>query len=431
LRFVEVVYKILVTEFNFKPLLTIQQFFSIGFAEVKVIFLTKIISLCQVKVTDIVGKRQKYFNKHPKDTKLKKLQSSTKNNDLGIDFQVERHEPKPVVIHAVPILSTDKTKLKGVDILDLTTDFDEISIVDNRQQNSTQQNSHEPESFLFVKNNSKEDVLVDSFIADKDILDLTEIEEIEDNKVNMKFNDNMEQRDNNDIVEEKNEKLPQFHVTKHLPEIKICGNNQPVEFIPNTNSPIVEKCKQCAQNETELINLKDRFSEMENNLKEVLNVNHNLSAKVLLLETNIKFLESTILSQDKKERSGDKQERSEHQIISNSIDNVSCPVDSRATENQSIRKSYSPLKYSDDEVIMKDFRPISMKDVRNAMSTVSNKYDTNKENVPDKFTDQLAKPVTVESSFSSFDTKTKETIFNVKQRLKDAEELLTPQNNAM
>jgi len=49
LRFIEVLYKVLMKEFSMKAMLTKQQFFSVGFPEIKIIFLTKIINAFRSK----------------------------------------------------------------------------------------------------------------------------------------------------------------------------------------------------------------------------------------------------------------------------------------------------------------------------------------------------------------------------------------------
>ena len=100
--FLESVYKILVQEFQTKPLLTKQQFFSIGFAEVKVIFVTKILKLCIKKNKDIILKLT--LKKKPKCNS--ELSQNIVFGNGGFDFtskcfsNPDGNEIKPVLVPA-------------------------------------------------------------------------------------------------------------------------------------------------------------------------------------------------------------------------------------------------------------------------------------------------------------------------------------------
>ena len=68
-RFLEAVYQLLLREFTYKPQLTRQQFFSMGFAERKLIFINDIIQHCKQLDQNLcrqVGNRRK-----PKDSQVK------------------------------------------------------------------------------------------------------------------------------------------------------------------------------------------------------------------------------------------------------------------------------------------------------------------------------------------------------------------------
>ena len=90
-RFIESVYKILIKEFNLKPMLTKQQFFTAGFTEIKVIFLTKIIDLCRSKSEYLASKlKKKRLIKSKKTSQSKKIENICNHEDSdSIDFRIE------------------------------------------------------------------------------------------------------------------------------------------------------------------------------------------------------------------------------------------------------------------------------------------------------------------------------------------------------
>ena len=100
---------------------------------------------------------------------------------------------------------------------------------------------------------------------------------------------------------------------------------------------------------------------------------------------------------------------------------------------------YSPIKYTDDEEIIKDFKPISFKDVYGAGYYFR---DDEKENVANSqidfkvlqeskvlsntknTTDWFSPTNVLASNNSIFDQRTSETVRSVKQCLEDTEKLL-------
>ena len=70
-RFVESVYKLLVDVFHFKPAISVQQFFSEGFAEHKIILCKEIASLMKAKNQELTkGKPGSSISKAPRPTGL-------------------------------------------------------------------------------------------------------------------------------------------------------------------------------------------------------------------------------------------------------------------------------------------------------------------------------------------------------------------------
>ena len=402
LRFVEVIYKILINEFSTKPMLTKQQFFAVGFTEIKVIFVTKIISLCRIKNIQIVSKLCKNKKHHAK-SKEKSTNLTISPTEMpkqsplhdSVDFKIEHHG---VVLN--PTSNNHEMKQEEFhnnSILDLTTEPEEAVEFNKDFDISDESNI----IFLTNKSNefSQELPVLKSVYAYKD--DITEIEDEDELNVT---------EEEESVVEILKEDLPKFTIQKHyIPEVKVIQDPN-AEVVTTQGKMSCSKCNQCSKNEVDLQELTDRLSTLEKKFSETLSANNGLSAKVILLETKLKFLETT----------------SQSNTIVNNQDfveknrEIAVPANSH-NQNENIKKTkpYSPIKYSDDEVITKDFRPLRMKDIRGAQG-ISN----NKENNFTMSSSQELRKKELSATNVSFDSKTKDTIANVQKYLHETDMLL-------
>ena len=397
LRFIEVIYKILIKEFSTKPMLTKQQFFTVGFTEMKVIFITKMISLCRSKTTEIVAKLKKNKKYHGKSkvtqskmTITREKEWPTSNHDENsVDFHVEPNTAKDPLISSK---NQEKPENFQNSILDLT--IEEPEALANLNDLS--------EIYSVEELNNMSTCGKKSPVVKKDIMDLTEIDD-EDDELDVTQEDST-------VVEMYKQDFPRFTIQKHtLPEVKIIQDSLKTD----SSSRKVDKCSQCSKHEVEMKNLTERLSVLEKQFSKTLSVNNELSAKVIILETKVKFLEKPL------------------QENTTVIDLKNVPINQNRQENidkspvsdgKPTLKMYSPMKYSDDEVIIRDFRPLRMKDVRKAQGLANDK-----ENVV-MFSQGSLKSSTEDKSSNfvnvSFDSKTKDTIANVQKYLQETDMLL-------
>ncbi|XP_066917581.1 centrosomal protein of 44 kDa-like [Clytia hemisphaerica] len=393
LRFIEIVFKILVTEFNLKPMLTKQQFFAVGFAEIKVIFVTKIISLCRTKNMAILAK----LKKPRKQVQVKQSISldciAQRENTSKVDFHIEPNECEiPIKIIKDP---TIQGKCTPNDVLDLTT-VDQIS--DDEVNNLVNTG-------------------YDSISTVRDVLDLSEING-DDNIEKLIDDESRLFIDNNEDICGNN--LPRFTVLKNaLPEVRLVEESIVNELdgeakVKNMNEITLESCTQCINNTKKMSVMENRISSLEKKFTASVKLNNELSAKIILLETKVNLLESS-----SSKRAEEKDEF---------VDSTSMISDEKQITQPTL---YSPLKYSDDDTIMKGFRPITMKDVRAAHGINSGQVD-GKENHPRVVVDPATELKCISTSSNrnvSFDSKTKETIFNVEKYFQDADQLLSARSS--
>ena len=418
LRFIEVIYKILINEFSTKPMLTKHQFFTVGFTEIKVIFVTKIIFLCRTKSDQIISKLHKNKKKHvvkSKEMSFTSDKSIEKSNNIplhdSVDFQVEHHQDHNAVSNSY---QTKQEFQCNNSILDLTAEPEEVNINSNNKDQS--------DVIFITSNNSDESihqdhpVLKSVFVQQQKEADISDIEE-EDDVLDV-TEDALNITEDGSVVEVfQNKNLPKFTIQKHpIPVVKVIHNPNTEDVIAQESDSRVfcDKCNLCSKNEKALEDLALRFSVLENNFSQAMTVNNELSAKVILLETKLKFLEAaSIQSLDVTSSHDQVSEKSRKTLLS--------PVNNDAQDEAKATKRYSPIKYSDDEVITKDFRPIRMKDIRRAQGLTD--VDKNKENDPMLPSLPVPKENT-EITNVCFDSKTKDTIASVKKYLQETDMLL-------
>ena len=389
LRFIEVLYKLLIQEFNMKPMLTKQQFFAIGYAEMKIIFVTKIINQF-VKKNDEILMKLGYRKKHLTVKKIKKYKEhnndrgnherETKNRDVTEDLSSrfeEQESPTVPSIHQSPTLP------KPMPELCLTPLKSPAKPTSNTKSNESNESPMSPADHENVGH------FIES--GENDVLDVS-------------FYDGMESSDKE--IMEKHIQKPHFQITKHvLPVLPRIIEND-IDFnigtsdgngigLRNTQESITSVCKDCHKNTGKLYQMERRIKQLEDNFAKVMTINTDLSAKVILLETKVAMLENekahqsleknisegTVLEKENpRESIARLSPKTKTRIPLQQVDNyVSSTSTSNKSGMQSIQysqdktdmenqsKIYSSLEYTDDDVIIESFKPISMRDVHKMM----------------------------------------------------------------
>ncbi|XP_065651761.1 uncharacterized protein LOC100199304 [Hydra vulgaris] len=431
-RFLESVYRILVQEFQEKPLLTKQQFFSIGFAEVKVIFVTKILKLCIKKNKDILLKqalkKKLKHNSDPSQSVVFGNGSSEKGLRCVSNF--EDNEIKPVV---APSAVFNSLPLPTPELA--LTPIKKGSIYSNSQSKTY---SELPKHEMNELKSNVEKIKCDSYV-EKDNFDTL--------KKSTHSEDLFVKKDNNFYVSP--------HILNHLKQ-----NSKALEHLVNQanlskDEPShgaldgLSSCLNCLKNSELIRDLDIKVQKIEQALDASSNLNVDLKARVSIMEIQIKAMEKKL---------------SENSII-NKNDNIDLPdlenekpYNSNNIEKGKIRDlkkkdvsycEYSPVKYTDDEEIIKDFKPISYKNFNDDYylreeekenfdySSLSNsnidfeisKVDGKLSSVDNKCTEKNIQTNILTSNNFIFDAKTSETVKSVKQRLEETERLLLDKKN--
>lgn len=436
LRFMEVLYKILVQEFGFKPMLTKQQFFSIGFAEVKVMFVTKILSLCHQKSCDLTksaksSKKKVISKKNVSISNTSKLPSSKMSANANTDFSLN-----------------SKSHFSNSDIVKVIHENVRLPMP-------------KPELDITIDDS----VLNCEKLADLDILDITELEDEEEKQNSNESNTDIIPMNTSittsraEIVEENYDESapPQFIITKHdlipsndevaikLPMFDECNPKKLLsEETKAVEGNTQQNCNKCLLHVELISGLTARLENLEKSFSEIVSINSELSAKVVILETKLNFLEDNQNIKNGENIEHQKNCEAEKEADEDELENeehVDFSVKTTANNIQSVqptskKSNYSPIKYTDDEIIFKDFKPITMKHILEA-------YSENKENaivpcpsnvnlVVPTYTDNHAREdsfISHSSNISAlgFDEKTKKTLRNVQKGLKETELLLNRQ----
>lgn len=385
-RFLEIIYKILIQEFETKPMLTKNQFFAIGYSEMKMIFVTKIVNICRQKYNSLVKKSA------PKKKKV--IKKTNQNKNILSDEEEIRY---PVSISQ----SECDFNLPAVDVdfkIDRSKDSNPEPVIHHGDSSEVTINAPKPSPILALTpiKTHIEEMVVNGKDFDLDLSDIGEESFVETGGVELV-----------DISTDDEEmpQLPEFSITKHSDKvIKINENNLSLnpnlesnvstksllpsnidlvspQLIPHKQAPTDKKeqqCQLCSSNASDIKQLCQRVKEIESKLAKYSKENYDLSSKVFLLENKVKMMESSEKNEISDKRS-DKSVSEDITITSDVCSNFeTLNMHSEASEStKPVGKSYSPIKYTDDNIIIKDFKPISMRDVHNMMNEESK---INKEN---------------------------------------------------
>lgn len=505
LRFIEVLYKVLMKEFSMKPMLTKQQFFSVGFPEIKIIFLTKIINAFRLKNEAILMKLDKHktkpvshcaSNNTSSKKNVSKLQQSVsivktdhplQTNSVVSDKQSvsNNSHTKPILNSSVnlPELSfkinnivekVDNIQNKEVEI---TQRLDQL--MSNINKNNHQLSNIDPLDVTLL-DDSFDQVSTQSITLDAPFHNETSYHNDKFNQSETTIVDDLSFNNENflssNIRIEKH--FPSFATNNgidfHITDASKDGNINANPIIHNrsvdTNQLTIDSsdikkelkvdlsCDQCYENKTQMNEMQSCIKTLQEQLKTVLSVNNEMSAKMLLLETRIDLLENKsdhskpkqiknylentcdkgnqdqeffiYNDQAKQTRNYDKsnQQGPSSQIDEESSritfmqDNGNCRTSNRKSEQVNIKfkerdlspsKEYSSFNYTDSEEINGA--------INNAAKQKFIFVDSNKEN---DLTDESSAFYNSNNfSFSAMSDTTKNTFINVQKQIEETKKL--------
>ena len=485
IRFIEVVYKILIQEFTVKPMLTKHQFFSIGYAEIKVIFISKIIYLCRQKNNEILIKLCKKKIRSNNSTSKKSSDKFLPSSDSTVEVSIKNHTEKNNVLN--------KEKSFGNVLNDNRLSPEPVTeAVANQQRSrpSILQKIIAPEPHPDLALTPVKTTLFKNsgtYITEQILPDITEINDSALDTTDFGesvLTGNVEFVDIDETQAQ--EPLPLFTVTKHESnqlvnknikgKINTClfPSNKETFKLSQSKSDVIDSCKQCMKNSDMISKLCDRIECLENSFKDMAGINNDLSAKLILMETKIKLMENQnvfekqqdLAKQDMKVnlvKQGDREslvmgdatenlgqqvsngnlvkQHTESSIKQGSIESLfkqgnkqnlidevemnNYDDDDRRKHilNKEFTKEYSPIEYTDDDIIIQDFIPMRMKDVHKLMDVANDNKENNISFIEQSvFNEGFDRSPNVSQMFG--DDITKQTVQNVKRRLKETELLL-------
>lgn len=402
LRFIETVYKILMQEFSFKPNLTKEQFLALGFAERKIILLTNIVRLCREKSKSTsykkenissIAKSQLRNNQNLK--KITKNQDITSNRpevlkggqlledfieggkiEMAIKDDVDAYTNKDVAssiyseiaesgnfsLSSLPSLDVIMQSNLSIDEMKIPKPCDSLALtplkcgIGATKTNIGTSNSKsraevleiedvEPSGFKVINHNTHREKKVTSGIFELAGDDATMIQSknIETEAPKPFATANREKKDSFDVSEDN------------------------FQFDKKTKN---HDCK-CKDNRELLVSLQDTVESLEKSLKNVVVMNNELSARVVLLETRNKLMEEKIESMTLTAESETSQQQSESKRETKTVvkewkqnSRSLMQGDVEIITNEKPTFEYSSNRYADyEESLPKDFEPIRIRKI--------------------------------------------------------------------
>ena len=390
LRFVETVYKILMKEFSYKPSLTKEQFLALGFAERKVILLVDIVKFCREKNKAISNEKKKPVRKGK--SSLEKVSSNQSNLKVSskfsgklaneVDAKQERKVINSIPINERPFLSSTKRdkilkRNEGASLPTISPSRDESSRTKGQipipdlealgwsNKSDSDNVIPKPCGSLIVTPLKDVEVTQENaeFVSAKSKASIIEIEDIEPNFLK--------------TIDHRNEsEKPHGNVHKNGIEITTCGSgdfgkdsvkqaSDFVAFKQDVSGLASQSDCLCSCNSEKVQKLQNQMTSLETSLKDLVTINNELSARIVLLETHNILMEKRIESLTSTTncnqvscrpatpgKSMTDQQRSDEKLLKHKWDEES------AHEQKLVHK-YSPDKYAGYcDSVPEDFQPI-------------------------------------------------------------------------
>jgi len=449
LRFVETVYKILMKEFSYKPSLTKEQFLALGFAERKVILLVDIVKFCREKNKAISNEKKKPVRKGK--SSLEKVSSNQSNPKVSsklsdkLGNEVNANQEKQVInsvpTNEKPILSSRKRgeilkRNKGAGLPTIEpvrnentksqTPIPDLEALGWGKELESDNSIPMPCDSLTVTPLKDIEVIQEhaEFVPGKSKANIIEIEDVEPNF--MKAIDHKKIRNGS-------EKL-HGNVQDGINITTYGSENFGKDSVKQTSDFVASKQDMsslasqsdcfCNCNSEKVQKLQNQITSLETSLKDVVTINNELSARIVLLEThNIlmeKRIENFISTTNNNHvscrlatpgKSITDQQRSDEKLSKHKWDEVSA-------HEQKLVDTYSPDKYADcHDSLPDDFQPIMVATMtkKNNVNDTEEQLDNGKSKI--KFGGGQTVKVTAEKN---------EKVAREKVSHYDGEEILSP-----
>ena len=420
LRFVETVFKILMKEFAYKPNLKKEQFLALGFAERKIIFVTDIVRFCREKTKLISSKK----NKTKKSSKSlpqsrfalpdqnfhainsssgSKTHSVTSAQNIENESQTipdreinqselvmsEKLKPETTLNMPMPYPAqfafseqiSPKTKIPQPSDSLLVTPIKDIEIISNKDSKSESVPRKSRADIIDVDDNGPKKFKVISHLFNQSETDGTLFESSFGNG-----------KDNNsdDIHVLKAMDIQDKSITnKNLGQI---STNMDAK---NNFCAVQHSCK-CKMNGSLAQDLQEQVQILSKSLQDVIAMNNDLSARVVLLETQCRLMEGSIeamASKLDKEQEEGIQKTFGHKTRAVKVRNQKRAqghlsfVDPQPEDE--INLEYSPDKYTDiDNTLPADFQPLTISD-KEDVTSIEPKRNDKKDKANETLGDQM------------------------------------------
>lgn len=374
LRFMESIYKILMQEFSYKPNLTKEQFLALGFAERKIILLTKLVQFCREKNASIcAARRKKSLNRIKSSNGSRKIShkssthvtDSTEGNGIEKDKLCCKNSPPEKECEIGN--TTDDALMTGKDLVTLSGRG--MQTMQNEKVNGLPLPNLGPVYWSNKLNGTNE------IPKPCDLLTVTPMKDVTKGQINAV--DSVFQRSKADVIEVENIIPQSFKVINHNAKInaKKVQNPGSQRSDEDTTGIMEEVCHSktssenvcignCAENTKLLASFQDEFKLLQQSVKELVVMNNELSARVVLLETHNKLMEQRIEGMEITliEHSGQEEQRVER----NQIRKVKNSCKAHKKDDKQLNE-YSPDNYTDYEnTLPHDFTPIKITNTSSA-----------------------------------------------------------------
>ena len=392
LRFVETVYKILMQEFSYKPSLTKEQFLALGFAERKIILLTDIVKFCREKNKSLCNKKKPTKSSHGSCKQAAKFYSGQGNqkipancDDGGAEIEKNTHQSGKVMqsssLNKNPSLSSNggeqsedaqenmpKNEQPCIESLTVSSGLPvpNLGPFGWSSKSDIENTIPKPCESLIVTplKDVEKGMEVPESVPRKSRADIIEVKDIKPQSFKV-INHNIIQsksEPNERHVEEE-----QLKITDAENEDDYSSSQMSVFAIPQQGGSklVPSNVCRCNCNDEIVKTLQDQMISLQSSLKDLVTMNNELSARIVLLETQNKLMEKKIeriteTNQNEPNLSG---------LAPAKESAVQQPGHIRKTSNNELGKrgiqhmtevaEYSPDKYADNESSLpEDFQPI-------------------------------------------------------------------------
>ena len=393
LRFVETVYKILLQEFSYKPSLTKEQFLALGFAERKIILITDIVKFCREKNKSICNKKKPAKSSHGRGNHGTKGYSGQENQNMPAKY-VDGRMAKETNTHKNSKVMESSSLNKNLSLS--SNESDEREDEHENMSKSKEQciEGAAVRNGLPVPNlgpfgwSTKSDI-ENTIPKPCESLIVTPLKDVENGMERVL--ESVPRNSRADVIEVENIKPQGFKVINHnIIQSKSEQNERHVEeerlkithaenedessslhtsgfFVPEQSESRLVSNFVCRCNCNETVSaLQDQMISLQHSLKDLVTMNNELSARIVLLETQNKLMEKKIESiTDTTENEDNQHGLAPKELTVQQLGSIrKIPKNKwndRGIQHKTEVAEYSPDKYVDNESSLpEDFQPIKV-----------------------------------------------------------------------